>query len=81
MSRGWRGREGLRGQRRRVLNGRLERIGWVDHPHWGRLANVRTSGVGIMGKESGLPEWKMLPMSPTGHHKYQVKEELCLTIK
>jgi hypothetical protein len=58
MPGGWRGREGLRGQRGRGLSGRPETHRFNRPSALDRLANVPPFGLGIKGKESGLPVWK-----------------------
>jgi len=47
----------LLGQRGRGLSGRLETHRFNRPSALGHLANVPPFGVGIKGKESGLPEW------------------------
>jgi hypothetical protein len=56
MPGGWRGREEPRGKRRRGLSGSLGTHRFDRPSGFGCLA-VLPFGVGIKGKESGLPRW------------------------
>jgi hypothetical protein len=62
---GWRGREGLGGQRGRGLSGRLGTHRFDRPCVLGRLANVSPFVAGIKGNEYGLAEWNAVD-APNG---------------